>query len=174
MDIRPAALRGERTPEPEELLEIAYDVGRDYHRWRPRLAEAGGEGCWLPLHRADALGVWALGWDCLPPGAAYLDHERMRGAVFVARGALTHERARLGNAPHTDEVGAGNGFCFDETFYHRMRPVGEAGPTVTVHVFALTAPEAVAGHDPACPALWLGLPSTAADRRVPGGGAPCP
>ncbi|MFF5703612.1 hypothetical protein ACFY7H_14050 [Streptomyces sp. NPDC012794] len=159
MDTQPAVARGETLMEPEELLEIAYDVGRDYHRWRPRLSEADGEGNWLPLFRTGLFGVWALGWECLPPGAAYLDHERLRGAVYVARGALTHERARLGDAPRTEEVGAGLGFCFDETFYHRMHPVREAGPTVTVHVFAPAGPEETpGGEEGPWPPLWLGLP----------------
>ncbi|MFF5448044.1 hypothetical protein [Streptomyces sp. NPDC012888] len=139
-------------PEPEELLEVAYEVGGDYPRWRARLAEPEGEGSWVRLLRDGRLGVWAIAWDRMPPGTAFLDHERIRGAVFVARGALVHERARLGDPPHVDEVGAGNGFCFGETLYHRMHPVGEAGPTVTVHVFAADS----AGGS--VPALRLGLP----------------
>ncbi|MFD3875040.1 hypothetical protein [Streptomyces sp. NPDC058623] len=70
----------------------------------------------------------------MPAGTGHLDHEGVRGAVFVARGALTHQHARLGCAPHPEEVGAGNGFCVDETLYHRRHAVRDAGPTVTVHV----------------------------------------
>ncbi|MEU3407091.1 hypothetical protein ABZ766_24540 [Streptomyces sp. NPDC006670] len=145
-------------PEPEELMEIAYEVGRDYLRWRPRLAQPDGEGNWIQLFRADRIGVWAISWQHMPPGTGYLDHEQVRGAVYVARGALTHERARLGSAPHTTEIGAGNAFCFDETFYHRMHAVREAGPTVTVHVFATPDAAASEGDGPVRPALRLGLP----------------
>lgn len=61
-------------------------------------------------------------------------------------------------------MGAGNGFCFDETFYHRMHAVRDVGPTVTVHVF----PSADAGVGvgvgvgdgaaPGVPTISLGLP----------------
>ncbi|MEU6865904.1 hypothetical protein ABZ924_22070 [Streptomyces sp. NPDC046876] len=159
MDTQLTALRSrEMLLEPEDLLEIAYEVGRDYPRWRSRLAEADGEGSWIQLFRDGRLGVWAIGWHCMPPGAGYLDHEQVRGAVFVARGALTHEHARLGSAPHVVEVGAGNGFCFDEALYHRMHPVRDAGPTVTVHVFATPSRQTSQGDGSACPALRLGLP----------------
>ncbi|MFF3623240.1 hypothetical protein [Streptomyces sp. NPDC002467] len=158
MNARVTALPGGRLIEPEELLEIAVDAGRDYLRRQWRLAERDGERSWVRLFRADGLGVWALGRHSLPPRTAYLDHERIRGAVFVARGALTHARARLGSAPHTDEVGAGRGFRFDETFYHRMHAVRDAGPTVTVHVFASPGPDAVDYDGPPDPALRLGLP----------------
>ncbi|RSS78522.1 hypothetical protein [Streptomyces sp. WAC06614] len=143
--------------EPEELLEIAYEVGRDYARWRTRLAEPDGEGSWTRLFRAGRLGVWAIGWHRMPPGTGYLDHEQVRGAVYVARGAITHERARLGSPPHVVEVCAGRGFCFDETFYHRIHAVRDAGPTVTVHVFATAFPPTSVPEDVG-PALRLGLP----------------
>ncbi|MFJ4862858.1 MULTISPECIES: hypothetical protein [unclassified Streptomyces] len=138
MEKRLAALPGEDffCVEPGELLDIAYNAGRYYPTWRVRLAASDGEGIWIRLYSAGGFGVWALSWNRMPPGSGYLDHEGVRGAVFVARGALAHERARLGCAPHAEEVGAGKGFSFDETFYHRMHAVRDAGPTVTVHVFA--------------------------------------
>ncbi|WP_123995921.1 MULTISPECIES: hypothetical protein [Streptomyces] len=67
-------------------------------------------------------------------------------------------RPRLGSAPHTTDIGAGNAFCFDETFYHRLHAVREAGPTVTVHVFAMPDGPASERDGPAFPALRLGLP----------------
>ncbi|MFD0378967.1 hypothetical protein [Streptomyces sp. NPDC127112] len=159
METQPTVRRSDGPlPEPEELMEIAYEVGRDYLRWRPRLSEADGEGNWIQLFRADRIGVWAISWQHMPPGTGFLDHEQVRGAVYVARGALTHERARLGTAPHTTEIGAGNAFCFDETFYHRMHAARDAGPTVTVHVFATPAAPAADDDGATGPALKLGLP----------------
>ncbi|MFE5491401.1 hypothetical protein ACFQ7Z_15850 [Streptomyces virginiae] len=143
--------------EPEDLLDVAYDAGRDYPSWRVRLADAQGESLWIRLFKAGNFSVWALGWSSMPPGTAYLDHEGVRGAVFVARGAITHERVRLGCAPHPEEVGAGQGFCFDETFFHRMHAVRDAGPTVTVHVFAPVDPDG-GGGPVGGPVLGFGLP----------------
>ncbi|MFF1411288.1 hypothetical protein ACFVX6_16125 [Streptomyces sp. NPDC058289] len=142
--------------QPEELMDVAYDAGRDYPSWRVRLAKSGGEGIWIRLFRCRDFGVWAINWDDMPPGTGYLDHEGVRGAVFVARGALTHERARLGCAPRAEEVGAGKGFHFDETFYHRMHAVRDAGPTVTVHVFG--SADVGDGAAPGAPTIDLGLP----------------
>ncbi|MCB5164275.1 hypothetical protein LG634_05405 [Streptomyces bambusae] len=136
MERQPAPRASGVLPEPEELLTIACDVGRDYTRWRPRLTDAQQDRSWILLYRSGPLGVWAVGWHHMPPGTCYLDHEGIRGAVYVARGTLTHERVRLGSAPHTREFGPSTGFCFDETFYHRMRAAHDAGPTVSVHVFA--------------------------------------
>ncbi|MER7764580.1 hypothetical protein [Streptomyces sp. NPDC097619] len=127
-------------PDPSELLEIAYEVGRDFPRWRARVTEAEGEGSWVQLFRSGHLRVWAVAWDRLPPGTCYLSHERIRGAVYVARGTLVHERARLGDPPHTTRVPAGSGFSFDETFYHRMHPPTGTGPTVSVHAFTPDLP----------------------------------
>ncbi|MFD6874617.1 MULTISPECIES: hypothetical protein [unclassified Streptomyces] len=144
--------------EPEDLMEIAYDAGRDYLKWRVRLSKSDGECIWIRLLRVGDFGVWALSWNSMPAGTGYLDHEGVRGAVFVARGALTHEHARLGCAPHPEEVGAGNGFCFDETLYHRMHAVRDAGPTVTVHVFASAEPNGAHDAAQSTPILGLGLP----------------
>ncbi|MFI8101115.1 hypothetical protein [Streptomyces sp. NPDC086023] len=141
MDRRPAVRSSTALPPPEELLGIARQVGRDYLRWRERLTASEDEGSWVQLFRAGPLGVWAVGWDRVPPGTCYLAHEDVRGAVYVARGTLLHERVRFGSAPHSTQVSAGDGFCFDETFYHRMQAAREHGPTVSVHVFAAEPPD---------------------------------
>ncbi|CAM5264924.1 hypothetical protein [Streptomyces avidinii] len=147
-----------RSRAPEEFLEIAFDVAHDYGRWRPLLLRGHGESSWIQVFRTGDVGVWVLARNVLPPGSAFLDHEQVRGAVCVARGALHHERARLGSTPHLEEVGAGRGFCFDETFFHRLQAVPEAGPTVSVHVFALAGPAMSYGQIGSRPALSLGLP----------------
>lgn len=139
-------------------MDIAFDVGREYPRWRVLLTESHDESIWIQLARAGDFGVWALSWNNMPAGTGYLDHEGVRGAVFVARGALTHERAPLGCAPHPEEVGAGKGFCFDQTFFHRMHAVREAGPTVTVHVFASADLDDSQRAAHGSPSLGLGLP----------------
>lgn len=142
-------------PAPEELLLMAREVGHDYPRWRSRLTAPADEGSWVRLFRAGPLGIWAVDWDRVPPGTCYLDHERVRGAVWVARGALAHECARFGSAPRTTRVPAASGFCFDETFYHRMRALDDAGPTVTVHVFASLLPPPPPGAPLTATALHL-------------------
>ncbi|MFC9341600.1 hypothetical protein ACFT0G_28620 [Streptomyces sp. NPDC057020] len=154
----PASTSTRELLRPEALLDVAHDAGRDYARWRVRLAGADGESLWIRLFEAGDISVWALSWSSMPPGTAYLDHEGVRGAVFVARGSLLHERARLGCAPHPEEVGAGQGFCFDENFYHRMHAVGDAGPTVTVHVFASADLKRVGTPDQDALVLGFGLP----------------
>ncbi|MER7760709.1 hypothetical protein [Streptomyces sp. NPDC097619] len=122
------------------------------------MADADGESRWIRLFRAADVVVWALSWSSLPAGTTYLDHEGVRGAVFVARGGLAHERARLGCAPHSEQVGAGHGFCFDETFFHRMYAVADAGPTVTVHVFEAAPFDTGSTSERCDPVLGLGLP----------------
>lgn len=158
MDRRLVAPTKSLLVQPGELMDIAYDAGRDYPSWRVRLATSCGEGIWIQLFVGRDFGIWAISWDCMPPGTGYLDHEGVRGAVFVARGALTHERARLGCAPHVEEVGAGKGFCFDETFYHRMHAAPDAGPTVTVHVFPSADVGVGDAAAPGAPTVGLGLP----------------
>ncbi|MFC8791660.1 hypothetical protein [Streptomyces cinereoruber] len=73
------------------------------------------------------------------------------------RGAIRHERLRLGRRPVGDRVPAGEGFCFDETAVHRMRREPGSGATVTAHA-----------HSP--PLGWVGQYGELADHllnRVP-------
>ncbi|WP_156051442.1 cupin domain-containing protein [Allokutzneria albata] len=49
---------------------------------------------------------------------------------------MRHEHLRLGERPVGYAVSAGQGFCFDETFIHRMRKEPGAGPTVTIHAYS--------------------------------------
>ncbi|MEV7745225.1 hypothetical protein [Streptomyces griseorubiginosus] len=51
----------------------------------------------------------------------------------MAHGAIRHEHLRLGHRPVGDRVPACEGFCFDETFVHRMRREPDGGRTVTIH-----------------------------------------
>ncbi|CAL9370164.1 hypothetical protein SUDANB1_00848 [Streptomyces sp. enrichment culture] len=45
------------------------------------------------------------------------------------------EHLRLGHRPVGERVPVGEGFCFDETFIHRMRREPGAGQTVTIHAY---------------------------------------
>ncbi|MFF8556803.1 hypothetical protein ACF058_28735 [Streptomyces sp. NPDC015501] len=68
----------------------------------------------------------------------YLLDAAMEAAWSAARlrGAIRHEHLRLGQRPVGDRGPTGEGFCFDETFIHRMRREPEAGPTVTIHAYS--------------------------------------
>jgi hypothetical protein len=66
----------------------------------------------------------------------YHDHDRSRGAVYVAEGAIRHEHLRLGFRPVGTAIPSGETFVFDETYIHRMRCEPGSGPTVTVHAYS--------------------------------------
>ncbi|AVT28332.1 hypothetical protein C6361_01160 [Plantactinospora sp. BC1] len=86
--------------------------------------------------RAGCQGIWAISWMADQHDTGYHDHHASKGAVFVVRGAIRHERLRLEGEPEGEAVRAGEVFCFDETFIHRMRREPGAGETVTIHAYS--------------------------------------
>ncbi|WP_424210769.1 hypothetical protein ACN20G_00970 [Streptomyces sp. BI20] len=127
---------------PPELLGIVRDIARDLNLWRGRLAHAAEEAGrhWVPVFHSDHVGVWAMDWSRLPAGSdGGLEHRDARGAVWVAQGLLRHLRTGPALTPVASTLAEGDGFWFDESCRHRMRPDPSAGPTLTLHAFSPAA-----------------------------------
>ncbi|MFI8166154.1 cysteine dioxygenase [Streptomyces sp. NPDC085931] len=125
-----------RTLDGQELQELAAAVAGSEELWTGLLEHRTDDRGYAEIFLDRHVGVWVLEWTADDHDTGYHDHDRSAGAVHVARGAIRHEHLRLGNRPVGDRVPAGEGFCFDETFIHRMRREPEAGPTVTIHAYS--------------------------------------
>lgn len=125
-----------RLLRPDELQQIAHAVGQRPELWHDQLNRDRTERTFLDVFTNAYLGVWAISWMADDHDTGFHDHARSRGAVQVVEGAIRHERMRLGRPPVSESVPAGQGFRFDETCIHRMRPDADAGPTVTIHAYS--------------------------------------
>jgi hypothetical protein len=129
-----------RTPDhpldAKELQNIARTVAQRPALWRDQLDRDRAERTYTEVHTSEHLGVWAISWMSDDHDTGYHDHDRSNGAVHVAEGTIRHEHLRLGGKPVGEAVPAGQGFRFDETAIHRMRPEPGAGPTVTIHAYS--------------------------------------
>ena len=126
----------DRLLDLEELQKVARAVAEDEKFWRDALTQEPDRRTYVEVFTGDHLGVWAISWMADDHDTGFHDHDRSRGAVHVARGAIRHEHLRLGERPTGTTVPAGQGFCFDETFIHRMRGAPGTGPTVTIHAYS--------------------------------------
>jgi hypothetical protein len=136
-DERPAAvLLPGRVLIGQELQKVARAVAEEEGLWADLLQHRTDDRGYAEVFLDEHLGVWPLEWMNDDHDTGYHDHDRSAGAVHVARGAIRHEHLRLGHRPVGDRVPAGEGFCFDETFIHRMRREPGAGPTVTIHAYS--------------------------------------
>lgn len=79
--------------------------------------------------------MWAISWLADDHDTGYHDYPDGNGTVVVARGAIRHERLRLDGDPEGHAAKAGEAFCFDNTFIHRMRRESGAGETVNIHAY---------------------------------------
>jgi hypothetical protein len=121
---------------PEELEKIAAVVGRAPELWEDDLRRTTAERTYVDVFTNEHVGVWAISWMADGHDTGYHDHARSNGGVYVVRGGIRHENLRLGDRPAGRAVEAGETFCFDATFIHRMRREPGAGPTVTVHAYS--------------------------------------
>ncbi|GAA2285983.1 hypothetical protein GCM10010145_39770 [Streptomyces ruber] len=125
-----------RVLDGQELQSVARAVAEAEELWTDLLPHRTGERGYAEVFLDEHLGVWVLQWTSDDHDTGYHDHDHSAGAVHVARGAIRHEHLRLGHRPVGTRVPTGEGFCFDETFIHRMRREPGAGPTVTVHAYS--------------------------------------
>ena len=136
MTTEPPFRTPDRPLEAHELADIARNVARRPDLWHDHLDRDRSERTYTEVHTSEHLGVWAISWMNDDHDTGYHDHDRSRGAVHVAEGAIRHEHLRLGEEPVGEAVPAGRGFRFDETAIHRMRAEPGAGPTVTIHAYS--------------------------------------
>ena len=118
------------------MQDLAQRVAEDEHLWSDALEQTTDHRSYVDVFTNEHVGVWAISWMADTHDTGYHDHDRSRGAVHVARGAIRHEHLRLGYRPVGRVVEAGDGFRFDETVIHRMRPEPGHEPTITVHAYS--------------------------------------
>lgn len=125
-----------RQLDGRELQKLAATVVGVEEVWTDLLEYPTDDRGYAEIFLDEHVGVWVLEWTDDERDTGYHDHDRSAGAVHVARGAICHEHLRLGQRPVGDRVPTGEGFCFDETFIHRMRREPGSGPTVTIHAYS--------------------------------------
>ncbi|MGW0523011.1 hypothetical protein [Crossiella sp. NPDC003009] len=119
-----------------QLQKLARLVAEHPELWEGELRQTTEERTYVEVFTNEHLGIWAISWMDEVHDTGYHDHHTSAGGVHVARGTIRHEHLRLGHRPVGQAVPAGEGYCFDETVIHRMRPEPGAGPTVTIHAYS--------------------------------------
>jgi predicted metal-dependent enzyme (double-stranded beta helix superfamily) len=117
-----------------ELRQLAQSILDDPDTWLP-LVQADRDRRHYEIIRDDELvTAWVISWmDGHDTG--YHDHDISAGAVAVASGKVVDERLRVGGAPETHVLAAGEVLSFEASEIHRVRHVaGE--PAVTIHVYS--------------------------------------
>jgi Cysteine dioxygenase type I len=121
---------------PADLEDIARSVAQRRGLWEDELRRTTVERTFVDVFSNDHLGVWVISWMDEVHDTGFHDHATSCGAVFVVEGAIRHEHLRLGQRPQGLLVPAGEAFCFDNTFIHRMRKEPGASSTVTIHAYS--------------------------------------
>jgi predicted metal-dependent enzyme (double-stranded beta helix superfamily) len=117
-----------------ELRELAQSILDDRDAWLP-LVQADPRRRHYEIVRDDELvTAWVISWmDGHDTG--YHDHDLSAAAVAVGKGAVVDERLRVGGAPETRVLEAGEVLSVGVSEIHRVKHLaGE--PAVTIHVYS--------------------------------------
>ncbi|GAB2642544.1 cupin domain-containing protein [Kribbella swartbergensis] len=144
-------------------------MGRQRSLWEDKLRQTQDERTYAEVFASEHLGVWAISWMAEDHGTGYHDHDRSRGAVFVAKGTIRHEHLKLGRQPVGRAVPSGETFSFDETFIHGTRREPNAGDTVTIHAYSPPLKETGQYAESETDGLLHRRPSPVEEQLVPHG-----
>ena len=118
----------------EELRALVSELATDEELWRPHVHHVADQRTYALLLHDDEVMAWVISWmDDHDTG--FHDHDVSSGAVAVLSGAVCEERLRLGAAPSSRLVCAGEVFDFGADDIHRVRHAGSS-PAVTLHVYS--------------------------------------
>lgn len=118
---------------PQELRQVATDVARRAHLWRPLVAFNDDKRHYASLHRDAHVDVWVLCWtDANDTG--WHDHDISSGAVAVAEGTLVEHNLTVGAPLVETEVPTGMAFCFGTEHIHRLTATSYG--SVSIHAYS--------------------------------------
>jgi hypothetical protein len=122
-----------RDLDPGELTTLVGAIAAEPHRWSPLVAFDDAERVFVSLHRDDHVDLWLLCWTAVND-TGWHDHDVSSGAVRVVDGALTESNPRIGGAPVTRVVSAGESFSFGPDHIHRL--TGAVDRSVSIHAYS--------------------------------------
>jgi predicted metal-dependent enzyme (double-stranded beta helix superfamily) len=117
-----------------ELQALARELRSRRDVWEPLVRHTPEERHYELLRHDDQVTAWVISWmDGHDTG--FHDHDVSAGALAVARGKIREERLRLGTAPTSRLLVAGDVADFSASEIHRVsHEPGE--PAVTIHVYS--------------------------------------
>lgn len=122
-----------RVLPPAELLGWVQQVAAADRSWSPYVSHDTSGRHFVSLYRDSDVDLWLLCWN-LVDDTGWHDHDTSSGAVAVTRGAVVERRLRLGAAPESQVVSAGQAFSFGPDRIHRM--AGARNGSVSVHAYS--------------------------------------
>jgi hypothetical protein len=127
------AARSPRDLDLDELTTLVGEIAAEPAGWLPLVAFDDVERVFVSLHRDDHVDLWLLCWTAVND-TGWHDHDVSSGAVRVVAGALTESNPRIGGAPVTRVVGAGESFSFGPDHIHRL--TGAVDRSVSIHAYS--------------------------------------
>jgi predicted metal-dependent enzyme (double-stranded beta helix superfamily) len=122
-----------RDLDREELAELVDQLAEEPEQWTALVGYDDAERVYASLHRDDHVDVWLLCWTPVND-TGWHDHDISSGAVRVVRGALAESNPRIGGAPATRVVPAGETFSFGPDHIHRLTGVEDR--SVSIHAYS--------------------------------------
>ena len=123
-----------RVLEQHELVTLVERVVADPAHWKPFVSHRPDARTYEQLHRDDNVGVWLICW-MNDHDTGFHDHDLSAGALAVAAGRIREERLRIGGAPASRTMRAGQSLSFTAADIHRVSHAGDE-PAVTVHAYS--------------------------------------
>ncbi len=122
-----------RDLDPDELARLVDEIAAGAGDWSAHVAFDDRERVFVSLHRDDHVDLWLLCWTAVND-TGWHDHDVSSGAVRVVTGALTESNPRIGGAPVTRVVRAGESFGFGPDHIHRL--TGAVDRSVSIHAYS--------------------------------------
>ncbi len=123
-----------RDLEPLELRRLVAEYARRPELWRHLVHHDPEARTYEQIERDEHVGVWLLCW-MRDHDTGFHDHDLSKGAVAVVEGQVREDRLRIGSAPSSRTVSAGEAFTFDASDIHRVLHAGDQ-PAVTIHAYS--------------------------------------
>jgi cysteine dioxygenase type I len=137
--VEPLSAVGELLPHdgiltPEELEQLARDIGARPEIWRERIAVDPERRRYALAFEDERMDAWVLSWM---PGQAtgFHDHYISSVGLCVAQGTVREDQMRYGHHHLERHLTAGDSRHGDATYIHRVRHV-EGTPAVTIHTYS--------------------------------------
>jgi quercetin dioxygenase-like cupin family protein len=118
----------------EQLEDVAQRAASEPSRWQHLIHHDRTERTYALLHEDGDVSVWLLCWS-EDHDTGFHDHDTSAAAITVISGNVREDRMRLGGAPVSRLVAAGETVTVPPSAIHRVLHAGD-GPAVTIHAYS--------------------------------------
>jgi quercetin dioxygenase-like cupin family protein len=119
---------------PAQLRDFVDRLVAEPERWQHLVHHAEDVRVYEEIWADEDVNAWVICWSA-DQDTGFHDHDESAAAIAVISGEVREDRLRLGGAPSSRVIGAGQTFTLPPEAIHRVLHSGHA-PAVTIHAYS--------------------------------------